>query len=261
MGALFNSYILAQASVSQYFIDSNFAGQVIVVLLILFSLAAWVVMLGKYQDLSDIKRRNLHLERQLSNAPTVLDYAENKRDLRGSYGALIKGVSDAWDKVKNADVGDDVRMGRIENSIARTLAEQNMRYESKMVLLGSIISGAPFLGLLGTVWGVMDSFGALSTQTSATLQALAPGVSGALLTTVAGLVVAIPSVFGYNFLLSMSKSMSLDLENFASLVADRMELEMRHKSTPPIPSKNEALASEKFLDEMSSSVKFNPEAE
>ncbi|HNX05448.1 MAG TPA: MotA/TolQ/ExbB proton channel family protein, partial [Opitutales bacterium] len=86
---------------------------------------------------------------------------------------------------------------------------------------------APFLGLLGTVWGVMDAFGAISMQKTATLQMLAPGVSGALLTTVAGLCVAIPAVFGYNYLLSQSKLMVTELENFASLLADRVEIEAR----------------------------------
>ena len=94
-----------------------------------------------------------------------------------------------------------------------------------MVLLGSIVSGAPFLGLLGTVWGVMDAFGSIALQSSANIQTLAPGVSGALLTTVAALLVAIPSVFGYNYLLTQSKIMITDLENFASSFADRIELE------------------------------------
>ena len=105
-----------------------------------------------------------------------------------------------------------------------------MRYESKMVWLGTIISGAPFLGLLGTAWGVMDCFGSMSAQTSVTLQQLAPGVAGALLTTVAGLLVAIPAVFGYNYLTSRARTMSAELENFASLLADKIELESREAS-------------------------------
>ena len=109
----------------------------------------------------------------------------------------------------------------------RSVAEQGLKYEEKMVLLGSIVAGAPFLGLLGTVWGVMDAFGAMSVSSSASLQALAPGVSGALLTTVAALIVAIPSVFGYNYLLQKTKIALIELENFASTISDRLELEVR----------------------------------
>ena len=76
------------------------------------------------------------------------------------------------------------------------------------------------MGLLGTVWGVMDCFGAMSQQTSVTLQQLAPGVAGSLLTTVAGLLVAIPSVFGFNFLTTQIRKMGVEIENFATSLSD-----------------------------------------
>jgi biopolymer transport protein TolQ len=126
--------------------------------------------------------------------------------------------------------GEDSLRGRLEhaeNAIQRALARQTLRYESSMVFLASIVSGAPFLGLLGTVWGVMVAFNAVSVMQSASISTLAPGVSAALLTTLAGLVVAIPSVFGYNLLLANSRRMITELENYASSLADRIELEMQ----------------------------------
>jgi biopolymer transport protein TolQ len=94
-----------------------------------------------------------------------------------------------------------------------------------MIFLASIVSGAPFIGLLGTVWGVMEAFSSVAAQQSAGIPQLAPGVSGAMLATIAGLVVAIPSVFGYNFLLGHMKRMITEAENYASSLADRLELE------------------------------------
>ena len=96
-----------------------------------------------------------------------------------------------------------------------------------MIFLETIVTGAPFLGLLGTVWGVMEAFSAISGQQTASIQTLAPGVSAALLTTIAGLVVAIPSVFGYNFLLGKVKQLVTEIENYASSLADRIELESK----------------------------------
>jgi len=93
-----------------------------------------------------------------------------------------------------------------------------------MVILSSLVSGGPFLGLLGTVWGVMVTFGALTEKAS--IAQLAPGVCGALVTTTLGLLVAIPATFGYNYLLTQVKIMSTELENFASTLADRVELEL-----------------------------------
>jgi biopolymer transport protein TolQ len=115
-------------------------------------------------------------------------------------------------------------MNYVENAIRRALAEVGDRYEGKMFWLATIVSGAPFLGLLGTVWGVMDAFGTMESG-GATIEHLAPGVSGALLTTVAALCVAIPIVFAYNGLLGKARGEMTKLENFASNLADRIELE------------------------------------
>ncbi len=148
----------------------------------------------------------------------------------GPYFSLSRDALEAFfrygGEVVNTDTNRQrLRIGHVENALQRGVAEQTIRYESKMVALGSIVTGAPFLGLLGTVWGVMDAFGGMAGAGSASLQSLAPGVSGALLTTVAGLLVAIPAVFGYNYLLQQTKVSVVEMENFASMVADRVELE------------------------------------
>ena len=98
-------------------------------------------------------------------------------------------------------------MGFIENALQRGVAAECVRYEAKMVLLGSLVSGAPFMGLLGTVVGIMVAFNGMAEGGNASLrQNLAPGVASALLATVCGLLRGvIPSVFGYNFLLSQTK--------------------------------------------------------
>jgi hypothetical protein len=115
-------------------------------------------------------------------------------------------------------------MGHVENALQRGVSRTMVKYEDKMVLLSSLVSGGPFLGLLGTVWGVMVTFGALTEKAS--IAQLAPGVCGALVTTTLGLLVAIPATFGYNYLLTQVKIMSTELENFASTLADRVELEL-----------------------------------
>lgn len=84
-----------------------------------------------------------------------------------------------------------------------------------MGLLATAVSSSPMLGLLGTVWGVMDSFVAMAQQGSVNLSAVAPGIAGALLTTVIGLLVAIPSAIGYNLLASRVRTLSVLMDNFA----------------------------------------------
>jgi biopolymer transport protein TolQ len=206
-------------------------GQVIVLGLGVFSIAAWAVMLGKNSDLKNLRRMNLAFHQRLREERRVLDLPESFRDQRSIPYADLFGdaVESYW---KAAAIGKEkgsdsarFRLEHAENALQRALARQTLRYESSMIFLASIVSGAPFLGLLGTVWGVMEAFSAVSLQQTASIQTLAPGVSAALLTTISGLIVAIPSLFGYNWLLAKTRTMITELENFASQLADRIELE------------------------------------
>lgn len=221
----------ADASVFTYFSQSNLAGKIIVLILIVCSVLAWSVLFGKYMDLSRLSLQNRRYEYFLGKTSHVLDLPPERPGKGGGpYYTIVREALEAFFRYGGNTIDIDpqratLRMGHVENAIQRALAEQIVHYESKMVLLGSIITGAPFLGLLGTVWGVMDAFGGMAGAGSASLQSLAPGVSGALLTTVAGLLVAIPSVFGYNYLLQQTKISVVELENFSSTVADRIELE------------------------------------
>jgi biopolymer transport protein ExbB len=91
-----------------------------------------------------------------------------------------------------------------------------------MVLLTIAISGGPFLGLLGTVVGVMITFAAIAAAGDVNVNAIAPGIAAALLATVAGLGVAIPALFGYNFLASRIKNISADMQIFVDEFVTRV---------------------------------------
>ena len=213
------------ANIFRYFAQSNAAGQVIIFVLVLFSLLAWTVMIGKYIDLSRARRANLGFEKRISATQSLLRVDPGLNNTSGIYAELTREALKSYHRAR----GSAYAVDHVENALQRAVSIGSMRYESKMVLLGSIVSGAPFLGLLGTVWGVMDAFGSISGSGGASVATLAPGVSGALLTTVAGLLVAIPSVFGYNYLLAQVKLMINELETYASRLADRVELEAKEE--------------------------------
>ncbi len=214
--------------VMTYFTQSDFAGKLIVLVLVLCSFLAWTVMIGKYLDLKSLSVLNKGFEGQILRSGSILDIKIDTALLsQGTYGALAYAALEAYRKTCQERAHLALKpMDFVESALQRALARQILRYEAKMVLLASMVSGAPFLGLLGTVWGVMDAFGGLGSGGGATIQNLAPGVSGALLTTVAGLLVAIPSVFGYNFLLNQVKIRITELESFASWFCDRLEREL-----------------------------------
>lgn len=103
----------------------------------------------------------------------------------------------------------------IRASIDSTLIRENQRLNKLMVLLTIAISGGPFLGLLGTVVGVMITFASIAAQGDVNINAIAPGIAAALLATVAGLAVAIPSLFGYNYLITRIKAITADMQAFS----------------------------------------------
>src|SRR5688572_13074780 len=120
-------------------------------------------------------------------------------------------------------------MEHVKRALERTVAQESLKLESGLILLAIAVSGAPFLGLLGTVWGVMSTFSGIARTGSADLTAMAPGVSAALVTTVAGLLVAIPSMFGYNWLVHTLRVLTVELDNFAQELVSRMEIEHLHE--------------------------------
>jgi biopolymer transport protein ExbB/TolQ len=120
-------------------------------------------------------------------------------------------------------------MEHVKRALEGTVAQEALRLESGLILLAIAVSGSPFLGLLGTVWGVMSAFAGVAQAAAAggrpDLASMAPGVSGALVTTVAGLLVAIPSMFGYNWLVHHLRVLTVELDNFAQELVSRMETE------------------------------------
>lgn len=225
----------ANINLIDVFLRCDLLGQIITVGLGIFSMIAWAVMLGKHNDLKRLRGLNLAFEQRLRDERTLLDLPESYRNKRTiPYADLFADAVESYWRAASIlkEKGEDssrARLEHAENALQRAIARQTLRYEASMIFLATIVSGAPFLGLLGTVWGVMIAFDAMTASgaQTATIQNLAPGVSAALLTTIAGLVVAIPSVFGYNYLLATTRRLITELENFASSLADRIELESK----------------------------------
>jgi len=202
-------------------------GRAIAAILLLCSFIGWGAMIQKWSDIQENRRRNHAFERRLRDESAVTALNFPRSTALSPYEFLVAESTTAYQRHRGKMVSrQDIAlcMGHVENAIQRGISRTLVKYEEKMVLLSSLVSGGPFLGLLGTVWGVMITFGALTDK--ATISMLAPGVSGALVTTTLGLIVAIPATFGYNYLLTQVKIMTTELENYASSLADRIELEL-----------------------------------
>lgn len=108
-------------------------------------------------------------------------------------------------------------------ALERAVSAQVLSLEKGMIILSTAVAGGPFIGLLGTVWGVMETFAGIGIKQAASLTAMAPGVSAALLATVAGLFVAIPAMFAYNYMVTTIRAISQELDNFTAEFATAIE--------------------------------------
>lgn len=234
---IFDSMLLSLpiADISSAFWDSTFPGKAIVILLFLGSAGAWTIMYTKSVHLRMASRttdRFLAAFRAGKSNPTALFAREEEypasplNDIYQAgcealgYELAARGIDP--DEVLTEETASQMhrhlslnQLETLRSVVDRHVADEALKLEEQMGMLATAVSAAPFLGLLGTVWGVMDAFSGMAQSGSAALSAVAPGISGALLTTIVGLVVALPSMVGYNMLSAHIRRISVQMDNFA----------------------------------------------
>lgn len=225
---------LPVADLASAFWESTFSGKAIVILLFLGSAMAWTIMWTKGVQLRFASRTtDEFLEAfRADRSPTALFTRREEyvgSPLNTIYKAGCKALGGEL-QARGIDP-DDLLMGELTAGtqrrlsinqletlravVDRTVADEALNLEAQMGMLATAVSGAPFLGLLGTVWGVMDSFSGMAQAGNAALSAVAPGIAGALLTTIIGLLVALPSMIGYNMLSAHIRRLAVQMDNFA----------------------------------------------
>ena len=208
-------------------------GKAIIVVLGIFSIFAWSVMAAKALQMRRAKKLNHYFEAEFRTQKHVLDVYDRRLQVTDCplFAVYQEGCQELDTRLRMA--GGTARkphasikaIEHVKRTLERTVARQSLRLESGLILLAIAVSGAPFLGLLGTVWGVMSAFSYVAIAKKADLATMAPGVSAALITTVAGLLVAIPSMFGYNWLVHTLRVLTVELDNFAQELMSKMETE------------------------------------
>ncbi len=238
--SLVNPVLAVQSGGLLYaFTESTPEGKAVIFLLIIASVFSWAVMITKFTAVRRARRLSVRFLADFRRDPNPLAIFIRGARYDGSplfniYGAGCgelafqktgsTEIDETFaDRMKSSTRLSATAMSSVRSAMERAVGENALRLEDKMVLLATAVSGAPFLGLLGTVWGVMDTFSGVAQAGSATLQAMAPGVSGALITTVTGLLVAIPAMFGYNFLVATIRAITVEMDNFAAEFAATVE--------------------------------------
>lgn len=245
--------------------ESHLPGIIICAFLLVISAFSWTVMVSKFLTVNRARRQTRLFLDRFRRSRTPLDTYCDDETFDGSpiYSIYLAGSRELTFQLLGSSQVDATlgarlqrtgklsgsQMDNVAGAMDRAVGEVALRLEGQMTLLATVVSGAPFLGLLGTVWGVMETFSGIASAgagSGASIQSMAPGVSAALVTTVIGLLVAIPAMFGYNFLITSIRAMVVRMDNFAAEMTSavhRYYADHAHRTAPlPDPDRTGAAA-------------------
>jgi len=209
-------------------------GWVVIGLLAIMAVVSWMVMVRKTLQLGAVERANdrflarfreesERLVELINSSGSTATLGGEKVQLGSSLYRLFQvGGEEIRKRTRGGEGLSTHAVESIRASLDATLVRENQTLSRQMVLLTIAISGGPFLGLLGTVVGVMITFAAIAAAGEVNVNAIAPGIAAALVATVAGLAVAIPALFGYNWLLTKVKNVVATQQVFVDELVTRV---------------------------------------
>ncbi len=183
----------------------------VMLILLFFSVISWAIILFKWRYFTKARKettRFLRLFHDGRDGPVLF---------QASRTMLVSPMARLFTSVYS-----EGRKGReeIKRALRRYAALESARLERYLNFLATTGSTTPFIGLFGTVWGIMNSFRGIGAAGSASLAVVAPGIAEALIATAMGLVAAIPAVIGYNYFLSLARRMIIEMEDFSEELRD-----------------------------------------
>ena len=220
-------------------LDAGGMVQFVLLLLLFFSVVSWAIILTKHGTLRKIKRENgVFLDLYMKSGKLSEIFPEAKKFrystiaeiFRAGYAELAKLTRVIKGQVSARETDDHSLaalplngIDNIERAMNRACGTEVTKLESALGFLATTGSASPFIGLFGTVWGIMHTFKGIGTKGSATLAIVAPGISEALIATAAGLAAAIPAVIFYNYYLNRIKTMTMEMDSFVSELLNIIE--------------------------------------
>jgi biopolymer transport protein ExbB/TolQ len=228
-------------------------GKMTICALIIVSVFSWTVMISKARQLILARRAAKKFFAAYRETRDPLDIYRRKEQFDGApaYELYVTGAEETEYHLKNNPINiervqsvvpgistqaqTDVIARSITTKIShgsfdsvrvaleRAASTEALSLEKGMIILSTAVAGGPFIGLLGTVWGVMETFSGIARAQAASLTAMAPGVAGALIATVTGLFVAIPAMFAYNYMVTTIRAITQELDAFANEYATALE--------------------------------------
>ena len=206
-------------------LDAGLMVKFVLLLLFIFSVVSWAIIFLKYRYYRKIKKENEMFDADYSRSSKLSDvlpaakkysYSTIAEVFRVGYTELTKINKPLNESAQGSDEISLSSLDNLERSLSKACNTEMTKLESALGFLATTGSASPFIGLFGTVWGIMDTFKGIGARGSATLAVVAPGISEALIATAAGLAAAIPAVIFYNYFLNRAKTMIQEMDNFSA---------------------------------------------
>ncbi|MGD0212877.1 MAG: MotA/TolQ/ExbB proton channel family protein [Terriglobales bacterium] len=202
-------------------------------LLVAFSVLSWAVILSKWRVIRRAREQSARFARVSRKAQRLQDISSIAEQFRPSPLVGVFESALAEFKRQMGTTGGIHNLVAIQRSMQIASSEEITRIERNVPWLAITGAVTPFIGLFGTVWGIIDAFHGLGTAGAATLRAVAPGISEALVTTAAGLAAAIPAVIAYNLIIGSIREMASRNDDFALEMLNLVERQAYELQQPP----------------------------
>jgi biopolymer transport protein TolQ len=225
--------------VFSFIVNIGLVAKLVLVFLVILSIISWAIILEKGWQFRKIKKETKKFLQAFQISPGLNEMYQYTRDFRHSpFAWMVKALFNEFNHLNRNNTereevaftsGNPTQVRRNISSLNTVLKVSHShgisRMEQRLIILSTTVSVSPFLGLLGTVWGIMNAFLSIGITGSADLASVGPGIAEALVTTAAGLAVAIPALIAYNYFVDTVRQMDDKLDTFATEMLLRIERE------------------------------------
>jgi biopolymer transport protein TolQ len=195
--------------------NTGFVAQLVLVILLVFSVFSWAIIFSKWGAFRRARVQSSRFVRAFRKAQRLQDIAAVAEQFKPS--PLVPVFEGSWEEYRRQNGNNNPperKVIAVQRAASIATSEEITRLERRLPWLATTGAVTPFIGLFGTVWGIIDAFHGLGTAGAATLRAVAPGISEALITTAAGLLAAIPAVIFYNLLNNQIREFGSRMDDF-----------------------------------------------
>jgi biopolymer transport protein TolQ len=219
----------AQLSLGQLVLQGSCVVQVSMFLLLLASVVSWAVIFGKRRLLGRTRSGADAFEQRFWSGGTLADLYDKVRRAREEEGLVAVFVSgyEEFTRQQQHKVAPEDALASVQRAMRVALARELERLEGGLAFLATVGSTSPYVGLLGTVWGIMTAFIAIGNVKQATIAMVAPGIAEALIATAMGLFAAIPAVIAYNFFTNQVDQLENRFNTFSDELTGILERGLR----------------------------------